>query len=225
MTDRFQHVGFPKEIPNIRADTTPEGRFYKTPEGNVYPSVTTVLGDYNKEGIQRWIERVGVEEAERIRNTSASRGDAVHKIIEAYLLNQEAPSNAMPINMHMFSTMRPIYDKYISKIYGVEVPLYSDYLKVAGRADFVAEFNGVCSIIDNKTSLRLKKKEWIAGYFMQMSAYAVMVEELTGMAVPQIVVIIGVDGEREPQVFVEKRDNYISEFIKTRIKYNQDHGV
>ena len=87
--------------------------------------------------------------------------------------------------------------------------LYSDYLQVAGRSDCIAEWKGHRTVIDFKTSGKQKKKEWITNYFEQATAYAIMFEERTGLPVPNIAIIIAVENN-EPQVFEEKRDNYVS---------------
>jgi len=97
--------------------------------------------------------------------------------------------------------------------------LYSHHLKVAGRVDCIAEYDGKLSIIDFKTSSKLKEENWIKGYFMQCSAYAVMYEERTGIPVSQIVIMIAVDSEH-PQVFIKKRNDYIKDFISYREAYD-----
>jgi hypothetical protein len=68
------------------------------------------------------------------------------------------------------------------------------------------------SIIDFKTA-KNKKEEDIEGYFLQTTLYAMMVEELLGLYVPQIVIIIGVDFE-EPQVFVKRKMHYVRRFSR-----------
>ena len=50
---------------------------------------------------------------------------------------------------------------------------------------------------------------------MQESAYAVMFEERYKIPVSQIVTIIAVEAD-EPQLFVEKRDDWIGGFIELR---------
>ncbi len=42
-----------------------------------------------------------------------------------------------------------------------------------------------------------------------------MFEERTGIPIDQIVIIIAVENEPEPQVFVEKRDDHIHKCIET----------
>jgi genome maintenance exonuclease 1 len=126
----------------------------------------------------------------------------------------------MPDALVMFKAIQPILDQYIDNIHALEVPLYSDHLKVAGRVDCIAEFDGKLSVIDFKTASKPKEEKWILNYFMQCSAYAVMYEERTGIPVPRIAVVIAVDGE-QPQIFVKKHNDYIGDFIKYREIYEE----
>ena len=81
-------------------------------------------------------------------------------------------------------------------------------------------FDGRLSVIDFKTSKKLKKKEWIEGYFIQETAYAIMWEERTGMPITQLVTIISVDDE-DPQVFIEHRDNWALKLLETINEYKR----
>jgi hypothetical protein len=191
-------------------------RHYVTPNGEKYPSVTTVTSLAIKDGIVAWRKRVGEAEANRIASTAARRGTKVHKICEDYLNNVELDYDAIePINHFLFKQIKPILDIRLQEVYGLEVALYSSYLRVAGRVDLVGMWDGKVSIIDFKTSSKRKKREWISNYFMQESAYAVMFEDMFKIPVSQIVTIIAVESD-EPQVFVEKRDDWIGGFVKLR---------
>ena len=201
------------------AETTPTGRKYAAPDGNYYPSVTTVLGILSKDGIDAWRKRVGEEEANRISHRASTRGTAVHECIEKYLENDENYAKGyMPNIIDNFKSVQPVLDSRIGKIYAQEAALYSKHLGLAGRVDCIAEFDGVLSIIDWKTSGKLKKPEWITNYFVQESAYAIMWEERTGTPITQLVTVIAVDNE-EPQVFIEHRDNWTSKLIDTIALY------
>ena len=101
------------------------------------------------------------------------------------------------------------------------MPLYSDFLRVAGRVDLVGKWDGKVSIIDFKTASKRKRRDWITNYFMQESAYAVMFEEMFDIPVSQLVTIIAVESD-EPQVFVEKRDDHIDGFIKLRDQWESE---
>ena len=219
---RFEHVKVDIGYEDLDAETTSSGRTYNTPNGKSYPSVTTVLSILNEHIIQAWRDRVGEEEANRISSRASNRGTRVHSIVEKYL-NNEDTTDFLPHIRQSLENLKPVLDENITTIYGLEVPLFSEHLGVAGRCDCVAEFNGVPSIIDFKTSRYIKKKEKISNYFAQGAAYSIMWEERTGLTAPNIVVIMDVDHEK-PLVFVEHRDNYtkllndtINEYRKRRM--------
>ena len=173
----------------------------------------------SEDSIRKWRKRVGEEEANRVSSRASSRGTQVHSIVEGYLKNEDT-STYLPHVKQSLQNLRPILDKSIGKIFGLEVALYSRYLGLAGRCDCVAEFDGVPSIVDFKTSRRVKKKENISNYFAQASAYAIMFEERTGMAVPNTVIVMDVD-DNEPLVFKEHRDNYVDLLLETKAEYDR----
>ena len=216
------------KAPVIEELTTTESdgkRLYEIPSGKLYPSVTTVLSaTSDKSGLVEWRKRVGEEEANRISGKAAVRGTAVHKMCEDYLNNLDPHKDQMPANIETFNSLKDILDAHIGKVYHQEASLYSNFLEVAGRVDCIAEYDGKLSIIDFKTSLKNKRKEWIQNYFMQTSAYAVMYEEMTETPINQLVILIAVDNDW-PQVFIERRDDHISNFISHRQKYKELYGV
>jgi genome maintenance exonuclease 1 len=217
---KFEHKSINLGYKDLICETKPTGRKYNTPLGDAYPSITTVLGAKSKDAIAAWKKRVGEEEANKISYRASQRGTAVHEIIEKYVNNDEYYTHGfMPNIISDFNQVKDILDTRIGVVYGQELPLYSDHLKVAGRVDCVAEFDGVLSIIDYKTSRKTKKKEWIETYFQQETFYAIAWEERTGTPITQLVTIISVDNA-EPQVFIEHRDNWAGELIKSIGEYN-----
>ena len=185
-----------------------------------YPSITNLLGNLSKEAIKAWRDRIGHEEANKISRQAAGRGTAVHQVCEDYVNNNpDYDKDLMPNILYDFNRIKDILDTRIGTVYGQELPLYSDHLKVAGRVDCVAEFDGKVSIIDYKTSRKTKKKEWIHSYFMQECFYAIAWEERTGIPITQLVTIISVDNA-EPQVFIEHRDNWDKELVQVIEKYS-----
>ena len=213
MKTPFNHIQH--EIPQLERVDSPGGRMYQTTTGRSYPSVTSVLGILGKKEIMEWRARVGEEEANRISSRAARRGTAIHSLCEDYLLNKEVKPG--PFDIETFKSITPYLDK-INNIHCLETKLYSDYLRVAGTVDCIAEYEGKLSIIDFKTSKRVKTREDIHGYFMQTAAYAVMFEERTGIPVGKLVVIMAVDDEA-PLIFQEKRDDWIFNFIDLREDY------
>jgi len=212
----FNHIGC--ELPKLSRVTNEDGtRVYQTPTGNKYPSVTTVTGLLKKQSIIAWRKRVGEEEANRISSTAARRGTRIHSLAEKYLLNESV--NPDMFDIEMWNKFKPILHN-INNIYALEQSLFSDHLEVAGTVDCIAEYNGKMSVIDFKTSKRIKQRDNIHDYFMQCSAYAVAFEEMTKIPVPQIVILIAVD-EEDPLIFVEKRNTWINGFKDLRAEYKR----
>ncbi len=192
-----------------------------TPTGEKYPSVTTVTGLLKKDIINEWRKRVGDEEANKISSKAAKRGTRIHTLCEKYLLNEEV--SVQLFDAEMWNSMRPLLDD-IDDIYALEQPLYSDHLQVAGTVDCIARYKGKLSVIDFKSSKRIKHRDDIHDYFIQCSAYAVAFEELTGIPVPRLVILMAVDDEK-PLVFNEKRNDWIEEFKTLRLEYKRQKGI
>ena len=213
------------DLDEMKTETTEGSRYYLTPEGNKYPSVTTVTGLASKEGIMKWRKRVCEKEANKISRKASTRGTKVHKLCEDYVGNQELDfSKVQPNNLFMFKQIKPILDHYLEDVYAIECPLYSDYLKTAGRVDCIGMFNGKPAIIDFKTANKRKQRKWISNYFMQEAAYAVMFEERTKIPINRLVTVIAVEQD-EPQLFIEKRDDYIHLFQEYRNLYKEKYNV
>jgi hypothetical protein len=79
----FNHMPL-QAIPEVHTESIKGKRFYVTPDGNKYPSITTVLSGRNAEGLIAWRERVGNDVANQIMRTAAKRGTAVHELEERY---------------------------------------------------------------------------------------------------------------------------------------------
>jgi genome maintenance exonuclease 1 len=217
----FNHVKLESLNFDLQAVTTDSGRKYTTPDGKVYPSITTVLSSYNKKALFEWRARVGEEEANRVARKASNRGTKLHSTVEKYLLNELSSLKMhmmMPDTKELFLKLKPFLDAHVSNIYGIEQALYSHNLRLAGRCDCIGEWDGKVSIIDWKTASRSKQKEQIANYFMQASAYAEMFEEITGIEINQIVVAIAVEDD-PPQIFIEEKSKYLPELHNYIGKY------
>lgn len=215
----FVHIGH--EFASLKRTDGASGRTYSTPSGKSYPSVTAVTGLLGQEAIIAWRKRVGEEVANRISSKASKTGTRFHTLCETYLKN-ETPSPDM-FEVTRFNTFKPFLNR-IQNIHCLETPLYSDYLQVAGTVDCIAEFDGRLSVIDFKTSSKVKSRDDIHNYFMQCSAYAVAFEELTGIPVPRLVILMSVE-DSEPLVFVEKRNDWIEKFKELRLEYKRLKGI
>ena len=212
------------QLKELNTESSDNGRFYETPEGQSYPSVTTITGLLSKASILAWRQRVGDSKADAITKAATTRGNKVHKMAEMYLRNEMASQinlfeDPMPHIENMFFQLTELLDNSIGIINAIEAPLYSDQLKVGGRVDVIAEWDGELAVIDFKTSSKPKKESWIDGYFMQSSAYALMFEELTGIKINKIVIAIAVENNRS-QVFIKDSTEYLQQFIDLRKTYD-----
>lgn len=156
-------------------------RKYTTPSGAVYPSVTTVVGWEKNEFFSRW-RAENPQESQRVTR----RGTNFHKLMEDWL---STGTLTQTDETYLALQLQP-YLKHFGRIYGQEVPLWSDLLRLAGRTDCVAEYRGKLSIVDFKGSTKAKRIDDIENYFLQATAYAIMWQERTGIAVSQIVILI-----------------------------------
>ena len=212
----------PLKLPELESVTQPDGkRYYVTPSGKRLPSVTTVVGAKKKQAIMEWRKRVGEEEANRISKIATGRGNRVHLLAEKYLNNEKIQwTQEMPDAVEMFrSLVKPIQS--INNIQYQEQALWSEKLGMAGRVDLIAEWSGVLSVIDFKTSKKIKSKEDIPDYFAQCTAYACMYEELVGTPIDQIVIVMAVDNQ-PPLIFVEKTEDHINNLLEHITFYHKN---
>ena len=213
----FNHMGV--DLPTHSLSRIQENgkRFYLTPDGGKYPSITTVLGWFSRKGIMEWRKRVGEAEANKISTQASRSGTNVHQMAEDHLNNIEWKNEkTMPYDMETFLKIKPTLDERVNNIYAQEKPLYSDHLGLAGTVDVVGEFDGKLSIIDFKTSRQSMigdKYGKLEKYFRQAAGYAVMFEERYQMPINSLVIIAAIKDKDEPEVFISKRDNHIVELI------------
>ena len=209
----FNHLNV--ELPAITATTIDGVRLYETPEGNKYPSITTILSIRKKEGLLEWRKKVGDDVANYVARTAAVRGTKVHHMCEDYLNNkyfnyptewEKHKKNFLPYCL--FTQLKEQGLSKIDNIHAQEAGLYSDKYKVAGRVDCIAEYDGVLSIIDFKTSTKERNDDWNENYYIQCSAYAEMYEERTGTEINQIVILC-VTEDGTVQEFVKEKYDFL----------------
>ena len=211
------------DIPEVGTTNVNRKRFYLTPTGT-YPSITTVLGvrKEKKAGLQAWRNRVGNDVANHIMRTAASRGTAVHHMCEDFLNNTDVVKEEQSfLPWCLFSQLKPTLEKSINNIYAQECGLWSEKYRVAGRVDFIAEWNGVPSIIDFKTSRSERKDDYNFEYYMQASAYAEMFQERTGIEINQIVILV-VTEDGLVQEFVKDKNDYLQDLVDTIDQFTEE---
>ena len=206
---RFNHCP-PVYLEDLKSETFSDGRrFYTLPDGTKLPSVTTVLKESNTNfSLEEWKDKVGIVEANRVSRLACNRGTNVHSLAENYVNNVTGyMKGAMPDAVEYFLALKPFLNK-INNVWYQEQALYSKIIGVAGRVDCIAEYDGVLSIIDYKTSNWPKSRDEITNYFTQECMYALMLQEMISIPVRQLVTIMAVRDEK-PLIFIEKTSDHV----------------
>ena len=159
------------------------------------PSVTTVLGQTQpkekQESLERWRNRVGLREAQKITRDAAIRGTAMHKYLEDLIRGQRS-LDLTPLGVEATKMAEIIVERGLndcSEIYGIEATLFYPNL-YAGSVDLVAKYKDKVSIIDFKQTNKPKQREWIGDYFLQMAAYGMAHDAVYGTSIEQGVIMM-----------------------------------
>ena len=172
-----------------------EGKRHYAIDDNKLPSVTTILSSTQsqekQDSLKRWIAKVGEKEAERVKNTAATRGTKMHSILEGYVEDR----NILDMTEEggeahrMANTIIDQGLKDLDEIWGSEAVLsYQD--RYAGATDLCGIYMGRESIIDFKQSNKPKREEWIDDYYLQSAAYALAHNETYGTDIDQGVILM-----------------------------------
>lgn len=223
----FQHVNYlgDADIESIDIDGV---RHYPVSDDKVYPSITSITSFKTRKVIQEWRNRVGEEEAERISKKATTRGTKFHEICQNYLENKQLDKNDYdPLIWFMFHHAKPSLDK-INTVHAIERALYSHQLKVAGRVDCIAEYDGELAIIDFKTAEKIKPEKWIQNYFVQEMFYGCAYYEMTGIPIQKLITImvtpsgeVKVFDKRDKALYIKMLSQYIKEFTENKSEKNE----
>ena len=212
----FTHLS-PPELPKIKQIEIDGVRHYETPDGT-FISITSLLKNFTPESILSWRDSVGDDVANHVMRNATTRGNKVHEIIENCLSNKpeaDLVGNHGVLAAGLFQLMIPALDK-IDQIRVLEQAIYSKRLRLAGRADCIAEYDGKLSIIDFKTGRKLYG-EVNENYLVQTTFYSIAWEERTDEKIDQIVILtVTEDGKLDvhkddPALYVEKLEQMVKE--------------
>ena len=180
-------------------------RFYETPDKQLYPSITSILGKTSPPEkvakLTNWQNSLGKVEAARVGKAAADRGTSVHLLIERYLKDEPLQKEEFsPEDFSYFNALK-LKLKNVTEVWGQEIPLYSDLLEIAGRCDLIGAYKGLPSIVDYKTSTRIKSVKDIEDYKLQCAFYGVACNEKHGTDINQGVILMTSAGGF-PQEFI-----------------------
>jgi len=192
ITQRYNYTPLSRE-------TIDGKRHYCLPNGKKVPSVTTILDKTksreSREALANWKKRVGEQQAQQITTEAANRGTRMHSYLETYVMMDDLkplPSNPFAHPSWFMAAEIILHGLgQVDEFWGVEVPVYYSGL-YAGTTDCVGLWNGKPAIMDFKQSNKVKKREWIEDYFLQLAAYALAHDEMTGTEINQGVILMAV---------------------------------
>ena len=224
----FNHV--PVKLPKLTATNKDGVRLYETPEGDLYPSITTVLSIRKKEGLFESRKKVGNEVANYVAGKAARRGTKVHQMCEDYLNNMQSnfpdkfdehKKDFLP--WCLFKQLREKVLHNIDNIYVQEASLYSDKYKLAGRVDCISQYKGVPSVIDFKTSTKERSDDWNENYYIQGTAYSEMFHERTGISTSQVVILV-ITEDGTVQEFIKNKYDYLDDLSEAIEEWSTQNG-
>ncbi len=196
-------------FPKVEINATCIGghRVYHTPLGD-FESVTTILNKMIiKEGLEEWKERVGEKEATKVATVAANIGKELHSNLEAFIYNPKHKVTN-PFIIENYKNIREVLWKHITTVFGIEHILWSARLKTAGQSDLICLWDNIPTVLDFKTSKKEKQEQYILNYFLQTTCYAKMTEERYGKKIEQIVLIISIESNPIPQIFIKQTKDY-----------------
>jgi ATP-dependent exoDNAse (exonuclease V) beta subunit len=182
------------EYPKSIREVINEQRHYAVNDEKL-PSVTTILSatesEEKKQAIARWKAKVGQVEAERVKNTAATRGTSLHSYLEHYI-NGQGLLDLTEEGVEAQKMAKVIVDKGLidlEEIWGSECVLYYPEL-YAGQTDLCGIYQGRESIIDFKQSNKPKREEYIGDYYLQLAAYATAHDAVYNTKIEQGVILM-----------------------------------
>jgi len=211
------------DYPTIERITRDDGvRHYTCPEtGKQLPSITTIISaTEDKSGLERWRERVGEAEAERIRTEAAGLGSLMHQHLENYIKGIPRPGGTNYVRKLAAAMADQIIMKGlpgVEEVWGQEVAMYFPGL-FAGTTDLVGIHRGKTAIMDHKTTKKMKKRCQIDNYFDQMSAYAICHDAVYKTDIEKGVIFMA-DREKNYQEFIIEKNELEKHKIKFLLRF------
>ena len=180
-------------------------------------SVTKVIAETkpfkDREALEIWRSRVGEEEAEKISKEALERG----RKIDADFRDLHLQGSCQNIGLTNFMIDYRIKAR--------ELAVKSEELGINGRLDAVLEDSlGGYILTDLKGASRLKKREHIEDYFLQIGGYNLIlaIEDIIKIQSAKIVIFIG--EQKTPQVFrlnTKQLEGYSIKFYNRLKQYRE----
>lgn len=172
-----------------------------------YPSVSKILdatmAPEKRAALQAWRDRIGEEQAEKIRQAALERGRKIDEEVLAWK------------DMGICSDKR--ISDYLSGFTFIahELPVTSHVDRYQGRLDAILAYRENRILVDFKGSTRWKDEKYLVDYRIQLGAYYGACLEM-GHTIDRACVVLFVDGKAKPQTYWRQREdleNDHAEFI------------
>lgn len=221
----FEWIDPPLERFDIVSRDTPEGRIYTGPNGKEYWSMTTMLGKTSEDDgwLEEWRARLGAEAAEIESQRCRDRGEGIHLGAELYLSNEPLSKclEAAGQYRRLFNQIKMALDSNVTKVYAIELPVFSERMKVGGRLDLLAEWRGELALIDHKGSNSFKTVSQTEEYRHQLCGYSLSVEEMYGLRPKKLINIIANEKSLTPSIMMTDRKDVIGDFAARINKFHR----
>jgi genome maintenance exonuclease 1 len=205
----------------LKREDLPEGRRYVNRYGEALPSVTTILEKTkDKSKLIEWVNRVGEEEAERVRTSAANVGTSMHAFIESHIKNRPITPAKYLWQAKAYRMAAGLMEQYfgdLDEVWGNEVMVYRRGL-YAGTTDLAGKFRGQDSIVDFKQTNKMKKREWIEDYFVQLVAYASAHNEMYNTRIRQgVILMASQDGQFQDFILCGREFDHYLDLWNTKV--------
>jgi len=167
--------------------------YYYLINGKKFWRVTQVKSVLNQAGLNAWRAKVGNKEANKIMKARQTLGTKVHKLFELILLGHKVNKDNYKDDevKSDIDLMNEIKDECCIETIKLEQHLWSERYRIAGTADYIGYYKSNKKYLSKKAEPKFNEKSLVIGdwktsagiyrdYWLQLSAYVFMLEELTG---------------------------------------------
>lgn len=206
-------------------------RVYELSNGEILPSVTSIMTLVHEKDIAKWRKNVGNAVADAVSLKASTHGTRFHELMESCMIAIKEKKELPKVKP--FTEFFQVYNvalkknviPNISNVRFIEHQMFSTTLKCAGTCDLLADWKGTTAIIDWKTTKRYKKLEDVHNYFGQLASYAYIAREKYGIIVKKLVLVFNTSDEYMYVLEQENVQEWLDFFMKWRKVFYRRYGI
>lgn len=177
-----------------------------------YPGVSKVLNATNDMSfLAAWKARVGEEEAERIVQESVTIGKSFDMLMFEYFKGTDVENMVDEVAYKLY-TQSLKHLKHIQPI-ALQLKVFSDKLKMQGYIDMLCYYKGELTLLDFKNSAKYKHDDHLESYYKQCTYYCMMLYDMYGITVKQLVLFIGMRKHVYPDIRISKAKYFVKDCV------------